>query len=206
MSTGGSRFGAGRPATHAKVEACRLIDVRRWQREGVLHSGSAGAWSWRSQDTGERLAEIGYRCSGASVDLNYSVQGRDCSQRVLLTTSACNFGGTRPWFLCPVGGERVAVLYMRGGRFACRHCQRLAYSSQSADELGRLGRRQWRIEARLGNSFQRPKGMHQATHARLLASIWDCEARQDRALALHVGALMQRYPSLREDPLLASLR
>jgi len=168
MGTGGMRSGAGRPAMHVKAEHCRRIDVRRWQLEGVLRNGCAGSWQWTDAATGERLAAIGYRSDGFSVALNYSIDGRDCSQRVRLAESLCNYGGKRPWFVCPVRGERVAVLYLRAGRFACRHCQRLAYASQSGDALARGWQRQHRIEAKLGDDWQRPKGMHHATHARLL--------------------------------------
>src|ERR1700730_14154689 len=46
------------------------------------------------------------------------------------------FGGARPWFMCPVQsngvycGRRVTKLYGVGRLFACRHCYRLAYTSQ----------------------------------------------------------------------------
>jgi len=96
--------------------------------------------------------------------------------------------------VCPILDERVAVLYLRARRFACQHCQRIAYGSQSDDALGRTWLKQQRIEAKLGDGWQRPKGMHRSTHARLMAILWDCEDRRDAALGDHRAALFRRYP------------
>lgn len=205
MGTGGSRYGAGRPAAHVKAEHYRRIDVRRCHREGVLQAGRAGSWQWTNAETGERVATIGYWSDGSSVALNYSVDGRDCSQRVLLRHTECNYGGRRPWFTCPVRGERVAVLYLRAGRFACRHCQRIAYASQSGDALDRVWRRQQRIEAKLGEDWQRPKGMHHSTYDRLMSRILDCEERREAALCGFLAGMLERYPSLKAEPMLRGM-
>ena len=70
---------------------------------------------------------------------------------------------------------------MRAGRFACRHCQRVSYSSQSCDLLDRMWRKQTRIEARLGEHWQRPKGMRHHTYDRLLDQLEVCEQRREDA-------------------------
>ena len=55
---------------------------------------------------------------------------------VPLTWTPCTYGGKRYWFLCPLGinslacGRRVGVLYRVGKYFGCRHCMRIAYTSQ----------------------------------------------------------------------------
>ena len=54
MGTGGTRYGAGRPAQHAKAEHCKRLDVRRWHREGVLQAGVSGSWVWSDSATGGR--------------------------------------------------------------------------------------------------------------------------------------------------------
>ena len=201
MGRGGSRCGAGRPAMHVKAEHCRRIDVRRWQRESILESGCAGAWQWSDPETGERRASIGYRSDDSRVTLAYSIEGSPRMQVVWLTETACNYGGSRPWFTCPVRGERVAVLYLRAGRFACRHCQRVAYASQSGDLCDRTWRKQAKAEAKLGPNWAPPKGMHSSTRDRLLSIISDCEEMREAALVRYLGALMRRAPSLRSDPL-----
>ena len=189
-----------------KAEHCRHIDVRRWHREGVLSAGRLGSWQWTDAHTGKHLATIGYRSDDTGVTLDYSIDGKDCSQRVRLSHSVCRYGGERPWFICPIRGERVAVLYLRAGRFACRQCQRLAYASQSDDAIGRGWRRQQKIEAQLGANWNRPKGMHRTTYERLLSIIWDCEETREAALSRFLAGMLDRYPSLRTDPVLQKLR
>ena len=105
----------------------------------------------------------------------------------------------RPWFVCPVRGERVAGLFLRAGRFACRQCQRIAYASQSEDALGRGWRLQSKLESKLGAGWARPKGMHHATRERLVSAIVDCEQRRDDALASFVDMMMRKHPALRGD-------
>lgn len=199
MSRGGSRSGAGRPAMHVKSEHCRRIDVRRWHREGILQPGSAGTWQWSDPGNGERRAAIGYRSDGGSLTLTYSIDGCPLAQTLWLSQSVCNYGGARPWFICPIRGERVAVLFLRAGRFACRHCQRISYASQSGDSIDRTWRKQSKAEAKLGPNWQRPKGMHDTTRERLLSIIWDCEERREMALAGYLDTMMRRHPSLRDD-------
>ncbi len=87
-----------------------------------------------------------------------------------LAWTPCNFGGSRPWFVCPgVGcGRRVAILYGPGpGQLLCRHCRDLTYQSQRTWELGRAERRIARAAARLAPDGGRPKGMHHITFLRL---------------------------------------
>ena len=205
MGTGGSRCGAGRPALHVKAEHCRQLDVRRWQREGVLRPGYVGSWHWTDRDTGEERASIGFRTDQGAVTLRYLVDGMPCSQTVRLSDSACNYGGARPWFVCPIHGERVAALFLRAGRFACRPCQRIAYASQSDDLCARIWRRQQKAEAKLGPYWARPKGMHEATRERLLSIIWDCEEQRNGELANYLAGMMRRYPSLRDDPAIRNM-
>jgi len=193
MGKGGERFGAGRPAEHVKAEHCRSIDARRWQREGLFSAGRAGSWQWRDTDTGEAVATICYQGQGDSVVLRYSLNGSPMHQHIWLTSTGCNFGGERTWFACPNCRRQVAKLFLRAGAgFVCRHCGRIRYSSQSEDAMGRAWRKQYKAEAKLGTNRQRPKGMHHATRAKLLAIIWDCEEQRDRALCVLMAA---RFPN-----------
>lgn len=189
MGTGGMRYGAGRPGWHVKAEHCRNIDARRWTREGILQAGRSGGWAWTDPDTGKQTASIGYSVAADAVTLIYSMNGTPTRQHVPILATGCNFGGQRHWFGCPGCGKRVAVLYLRNRGFACRKCNRIAYASQSDDELDRAWRRQHKIEQRLGDGWQRPKGMHKTTHERLLDVIAECEERRDAGLA----TFMQRH-------------
>ncbi len=99
---------------------------------------------------------------------------------VPLEWTPCNFGGERPWFVCPGVvngvrcGRRVAILYGPGKYFLCRHCYDLCYESQREDKGHRALRRAQKIRHQLGGSANmmeqfpdRPKGMHHDTYMRL---------------------------------------
>lgn len=177
--------------TRSKANSCS-IDVRIWARRGMLKGEGWFTWAWSRG--GERTGSIGVQVdTNSAVTLQYKVTidggKRDINERVPIELAPCNFGGTRPWFCCTRCARRVAVLYLRGGRFACRHCQRLAYGSQSDDALARTWLKQRKIEARLGEHWQRPKGMRFRTYDRLLDQLATIEEQRDQAFA----AVIQRF-------------
>jgi hypothetical protein len=179
------RFGAGRPAYHGKAEHCMSLDIRKLARKNMLEAAS-GSWRWWNTSTGETLGSIGFTSRPGAVVLNYSIDGQPITERVSVTRTDCNFGGSRPWFSCPRCWRRVAVLYLRGGRFRCRKCQSLRYASQSEDACGRAWRKQSKLEAKLGENWHRPKGMHRKTRERILEAIWACEMVRDDALIAYM--------------------
>ena len=186
MSTGGARYGAGRPGHKAQSGQLQSLDVRDLARRGYVNSNGRYAWRWSRG--GEPAGSISIAVQGrAALTLIYTAtshgQARDYAERVALVYTPCHFGQSRPWLLCPRCGQRVAKLYLRSARFACRGCQRVAYASQSQDAMGRAWGKQSKIEAKLGEHWQRPKGMRQCTYDRLLAGLADCERRRDAALA-----------------------
>ena len=58
-----------------------------------------------------------------------------------------------------------------------------------------------KAEAKLGPNWQRPEACMKPQRDRLLSITWKCEETRDAALAVHLYALMRRYPSLKGDPL-----
>lgn len=193
MGAGGMRCGAGRPGYRAKAERLLRVDVRQWHRGGYLREGRTFSWHWSCGD--EPAGSIGVRVHGShSLALQYWIgnQGerRDASQTIHLAHTLCRYGNSRPWFVCPLCQERAGLLFLRWRRFACRKCQRVAYSSQSEDALDRLWRRQHRIEARLGDGWLRPKGMRHRTYDRLFAELIDLEERRDDAFAMVASRLL----------------
>lgn len=192
MSKGGSRSGAGRPGYKVKAEQLQRVDVRTWAKCGLL--GSAGAFSWAWDRGGDPTGSIGvYVESKAALSLRYTFttkgEERDVCERINIANTACNFGGTRAWFCCPRCPKRVAVLYIRTGRFACRHCQRVAFSSQSEDAIDRSWRNQRKLEARLGGKWQRPTGMRLHTYQRLIDRLASYEEARDAAFCERVQRL-----------------
>jgi len=132
------------------------------------------------------------RAESESLVLTYSLNGEPVIQRVAIERTACNFGGSRTWFVCPQCARRCAVLYLRG-KFACRRCSRVVYATQSDDDMGRAWRKQRKVEARLGENWQRPNGMHRTTYERLLKRIMECEERRDDALCAFA---LRHFPHL----------
>ena len=116
-----------------------------------------------------------------------SGEREDVSEPVPLSWTACNFGGERPWFICPGAGcgRRVAVLYGPRRYFLCRHCYELVYESQWENEMHRALRRARVIRERLGGSAnmmepfpEKPKGMHHDTYIRMFSEYQEAEMEQ----------------------------
>jgi len=66
---------------------------------------------------------------GSQITVQYEWRGEQMSEEVHLDWTPCNYGGLRPWFSCMNCGRMVAVLYLGGKYFACRHCYNLTYTS-----------------------------------------------------------------------------
>jgi hypothetical protein len=166
------------------VEECRSLNIRRLHREGLLEPGRLFSWSWsrggrevasigalvEGHDGPERVVLMLRRRSGPSAEWE------DAREPVELDWTPCNFGGERPWFICPGAGcgRRVAILYGPGKYFLCWHCYDLRYESQHEDKTHRALRRAQKIRKWLGGSAnmtepfpERPKGMHWRTYNRL---------------------------------------
>ena len=172
------RVGAGRPGWHKKAESARHIDIRRWQRDGIIEAGYVGRWNWYDPDTFQVNAWIDVAITALAARLRFIADGQRFDQTVAFARSGCHFGGKRPWFKCPTCSRRTALLYVDQRGFACRVCQSLAYASQSEDAIDRSWRKQGKLEATIGQRRARPKGMHNSTYMDRLARIHDCE--QDR--------------------------
>lgn len=138
---------------------------------------------------------------------------------IKISRTECNFGGTRPWLLCPrIGCRRqVRALFFDAPYLSCRVCARLTYRSQAQKKAVRGIEKAKAIHAALGgrpglvHPFpHRPKGMHRRRYDELRrevealerAYMADTAVSFDRVaayVARLVGGLM---PSLRNatDP------
>ncbi len=174
---------------------CHSVDVRDLHREGLLASGRSFTlrWSRAERETGSiRGAVIGEE-EPERVILTYRHRASpggewgEVREPVPLAGTACNFGGERPWFVCPGAGcgRRVAVLYGPGRYFLCRHCYDLVYESQRESSMYRALRRAQAIRERLGGSAnmmapfpEKPKGMHHETYDRFFWEHHEAEMAQ----------------------------
>jgi hypothetical protein len=176
------------------TDECQSIDVRHLHRNGLLQPGRSFSLRWSR--AGRQTGSIG----GVTHDddrVTFFYRHRrgmggdweDVKETVPLEWTPCNFGGERPWFLCPGAGcgRRVAVLYGPGRYFLCRHCYDLRYESQREGKANRALRRAQKIRERLGGSAnmmepfsERPKGMHLKTYMRMC---WEHHEAETKHLA-----------------------
>lgn len=80
-----------------------------------------------------------------TVTVYWSGEKADMKYRVPLTTTPCNYGGWRYWFICPLYrngqycGRRVGVIYSVDKWFGCRRCADVAYAAQFEGGNFRVG-------------------------------------------------------------------
>jgi hypothetical protein len=205
--------GSGRRWYYGAVDCTddyRALDVRCWQRDGLLTPGRAFGWQWMR--AGEVVASIQVQTETDRVILSYRHRSgggewKDERYPVWLTWTPCTYGGRRAWFLCPTRecGRCVAILYC-GGIFACRHCYRLAYRCQRETADDRAARRADRIRARLrwepgilNGEGTKPKGMRWRTFERLTAEHEAFVGKSLAGMARRLGLLQGRLDGLRRD-------
>jgi hypothetical protein len=173
------------------------VDMRYLHRKGLLKSGGWFSLRWSRGE--HEIGSIGGSVEGhlrsrpERVILRYryrSGQGsewEDVWEPVSLEWTACNFGGARPWFVCPGAGcgRRAAILYGPGRYFLCRRCYDLVYESQRDNKMYRALHRAQAIRERLGGSVnmmepfpEKPKEMHHDTYMRLFWEHHEAEMEQ----------------------------
>src|SRR3974377_1093532 len=170
--------------TRSACETFRSFDVRRALREGTL---KVRAQFVASLTRGPETDGVVYVIS--EPDALVLIE-RGFRQRVALSWTPCQRGGTRAWAICPRGSRRVAILFDRGGLFACRACCGLTYSSQRETPKFRSIRKARKMRERFGGGENlmapfpdKPKKMHWRTYERLVRRYADAVARATGGVA-----------------------
>jgi len=115
-------------------------------------------------------------------------------ETIELAWTACNFGGERPWFLCPYCfGHCAKLLDYRNNGLRCRRCYGASYAVENDTLEWRFRRRAEKLGKRLADGLDRPKGMHRHTYQRLYNAIAELEMAAD---GLFVQKVMRRWPDL----------
>ena len=135
----------GRWSFSSKEEVDYLKKVEIWwlKKHGYLNGWKYGGMEWKSGFS-DKKSSIGI---GVCTIENYvrflytqteeNGEKKQFDYKVRLTTTPCNYGGIRYWFICPLVKNkqpchrRVGVLYKAGDYFGCRHCYDLTYSSKN---------------------------------------------------------------------------
>jgi hypothetical protein len=173
-----------RSGTKDTVESHNHLDVNSLSRKGLLEPGTRGRVRWSKGEV--VFGFVSFEVKDGSFVLEYryrrnsSEEWEEVRYPVRLSWTPCNFGGSRPWFVCPgvlnghYCGRRVAKLYDGGKYFLCRHCYDLTYRSRKDGQKNRALHKCQRIRQRLGGSANmsepfppKPKGMHFDTYIKL---------------------------------------
>jgi hypothetical protein len=194
-------FGSGRWYRWDKrffLDECLPIDVRRWQRDGLLRHGKSFVWCWPK--TPEVYYFINVKVEPSQVILMFRHRARsedwhEEEMSVALTHTPCHYGGQRIWFVCPSCSCRAAVLRCQRSHFVCRRCARVPYQSQSQTQTDRAIDRAWKIRRRLGADSGwrapvrlKPKGMHSKTFDQLRNQMEEAEEIAFADLSMKLNA------------------
>ena len=118
--SGRQRGASKAPALRQTTDQLPGLDIRGLKRDGLITPGQ------------ERVCILlSFREPSAALAPG-EVRIVDIEAQLDLTWTPCNYGGSRPWFLCPGEGcdRRVAILYGPTAPPLCRLCRGLSYASQ----------------------------------------------------------------------------
>ena len=122
------------------VEGCRRIDIREMQRAGTLRVQGTVIYTIRWSRNGESTGSVGiYYSSGnsyvtAKYTVTYKDTGRQEDRNDIINLCFVSTGyGKRAYFVCPICGKRIMVLFVFGSDFKCRACGNLNYRSSQAN-------------------------------------------------------------------------
>jgi hypothetical protein len=195
---GGLGSGRWKDRGRKTVESCRVLDVNQALEMGCLKPGCTSTCEWTD---GNEVGSINLGAESERLHLSYKVRvgdGRweDVAEVIPIVHLRCQFGGSRPYFICPGPGEgtdcgrRITKLYLSCRLFLCRHCNQLAYASQFEQPWKRALRRANKLKQRLGIDVEigdpfpeKPKGMWARTYDCLLDEILQAEILSNEAQA-----------------------
>ena len=76
-----------------------------------------------------RAVDYSYQ-KGGFIEFRYQLDGESVKYQHYLELFPCHFGRHRLFIRCRHCNRRVTALYLKGGYYACRHCQRLTYEAR----------------------------------------------------------------------------
>ena len=171
-------IGSGRKCRNSLTTELYRLNVRRLQRlhllepnrTGKLHLhriGGCNALVWTLFQNGQLHADL---------DTGLDLFGlRRTRLKIEIAWSACPYGGSRAWFVCPGAGcGRHAVILYGKEDLLCRRCRIVTYPMQRVHPRSRALARAQQVRVRLGGDPDvtrpfppRPKGMHGWTYTKL---------------------------------------
>jgi hypothetical protein len=167
-----------RPRQRVRLESGLKLDLNKLMRDGHVKRGQLGrgtiSWSRGGESVAEGSLEV---CLPPESPGWFALKVGSLDQRIQLHAAQRHFGGAQLYFVCPVTGRRVSVLWLPPGarRFASRHAwgRQVAYGSQFETPHDRALSTAQDIRHELGGKnyislFELPppktKGMHWRTY------------------------------------------
>ena len=143
--------GSGRRYRYRDTALCRLSC---WWFQPSKHApaGTAvtayGSSRWKSSRTDEEIATVMWRLShdGDRWSFTITMFGRNHGEGQCIRMEpdlVARTGNQRWWWMCPDCSRRCGVLFLipSAGRFSCRTCGRVTYSSKQEESPGQAIRR-----------------------------------------------------------------
>lgn len=204
----GGYFSTRWGAEHTRQDTGGLLrlDLADLRRLGAFTPGALCSVQWtdgRGDDAGSILTRM--QPTGDALTLRYSVRASDddewqpISEQIDLEATPCHYGSSRLWLICPTCQSRRRVLYSLGGRFRCRQCHNLAYTSTRDDAHDRSLRRIRKLQKRLGSTTSelfevppKPPGMHWDTYEGIASQLMQENRKRMRLLIAQREALIER--------------
>ena len=222
---GGPGSGRYDYATTPTVGECRMMDMDD-MKEVTEHPNTAGELYWGEPEADDRnwlkwrtegLRKIGGEERAKMIRLVYttthypSEESSQVNYTVPIDYTEPNYGGVRPWFVCPECDTRRRKLYLpprRGAsRYLCRECYDLGYhtSRTSGDDVKQAELRYRRTFAKADAEGRRPhpnnashfpdkpKGMHWDTFDSLVEDARDAREEWHTEMDRKMRELLERY-------------
>lgn len=125
-----------------EADGLRKINVAFLNQQGYFSGGIFGTITWTSNYSGNKGSaniQVLTRDNEKYLHIRQTQTDEETEEksdhecRVLLTTTSCNYGGERYWFICPTWdcGRRVGTLFLVESGIACRHCYNLTYVTRN---------------------------------------------------------------------------
>lgn len=125
-----------------------MIDLPWLKAKGILTKDGPTKITWKDETSATKktvLVWIEMGVNSSRIRFIHKTKERVMDYKYDLTTSKCNYGGERKWFICgqrknnQICGNRVSHLYQTNGypHFACRDCLNLSYASRNTSGIYR---------------------------------------------------------------------
>ena len=193
------------------VEGCRRIDIREMQRAGTLRVQGTVIYTIRWSRNGESTGSMGiYYSSGdryvtAKYTVTYKDTGRQEDRSDIINLCFVSTGyGKRAYFVCPICGKRIMVLFVIGSDLKCRVCANLNYRSSQAnrDYIEVYNSKIEKILQKLKHpdkrdydvyNVEKPKLMRVYTYKKLVSELENLQAKKNNYFVMTCQKLLQVF-------------